>query len=79
MAKSFWDSERQVGKNVPKSGTKSTFYKVKLVSKNDKRYVDLREHYTSAAGVEVFTTKGTAIPVADIPALIEALQLARQC
>lgn len=62
MAGGFWDTE-VVLKDVQKPGTKSTFYRFKDVTKGNKRYIDMREHYTKADGTEQFTSKGTSIPI----------------
>ena len=62
MAGGFWDSEK-VLRDVPKVGTKSTFYRFKEVKKGNKKYIDVREHFTKADGTEQYTSKGTAIPV----------------
>lgn len=72
MANSFWDSEVTVV-DVPKPGTKGTFYRVKLVAKGGRKYVDLREHYNKADGTEQYTAKGTAIPVDGVQSVIDAL------
>ena len=77
MTKAFWDSEREV-ENVQKSGTKSSFYKIKVTAKGKQNYVDVREFYTAADGSERTNFKGTSIPVSDVPAMIEALQKAIQ-
>lgn len=72
MAGAFWDSEVTVV-DVPKLGTKATFYRVKQVAKGGRKYIDLREHYTKADGTEQYTTKGSAIPVEGVQGVIDAL------
>lgn len=72
MAKAFWDSEKVLG-DVAKAGTKSTFYRLKAVTKNGRSYVDVREHYTKADGSEQYTTKGSAVPVENLRELTDAL------
>lgn len=69
---SFWDSEKQVA-DVEKAGTKNTFYRVKEVVKNGRKYVDVREHYTKKDGTVQYTTKGTAVPVESLGELVAVL------
>lgn len=73
MANAFWDSEKVI-KDVPKAGTKNTFYRFKEVTKNGRTYIDFREHYTRSNGSEQYTTKGTAIPIESFTDVLIAIR-----
>ena len=58
----FWDKEQELAK-VEKKGTKSSFYSFKLVSKNGREMVDVREHFEKIDGTIQHTAKGMSIPL----------------
>lgn len=63
MAKSkdekFWDTEEEVG--IQKKNDKGDFIIVKNVTKNGKKYVDVRNYYTGE-DAQLHPGKGIAIP-----------------
>lgn len=57
----FWDKEREILR-VPKVSKPENFYSFKDVTKNGRRFVDVREHFEKKDGSTQHTTKGMSIP-----------------
>jgi len=69
----FWDTEQEHAR-VPKKGTKASYYSFKVVSKDGRDYVDVREHYTKADGTEQHTSKGISIKFQDFAEVMTAFR-----
>lgn len=71
----FWDKERELIR-VPKSGTKSAYYKFTAVEKSGKSYIDVREHFDRIDGSTQHTAKGISIPVKMFAEMVDGFQTA---
>lgn len=71
----FWDKETLVGE-FEKNGSGNT-YKVKIVEKDERKFVDFREFFTNKDGEDVPTRKGVAIPADVLVDVIAHLEMAK--
>lgn len=69
--KSFWDMEELICE-IPQSDKKKIV--VKNVSKNDKKYIDVRNMFTDSKTGEWQHGKGIAIPLENAQDVIDVMQ-----